>query len=128
MYNWYAVNDPRGLAPEGWHIPTDFEWQTTVTCLGGAGSAGGAMKERGTANWSSPNTGADNLSGFAAMPGGFRSSNGSFAFIRDIGSYWTASEDDSSNSWNHSFSKTNDDVLRIPSTKVFGLSVRCIRD
>ena len=51
LYNWYAVNDTRGLAPEGWYIPTDFEWTTLGACLGGDGVAGGSMKEIGTMHW-----------------------------------------------------------------------------
>ncbi|MEO6490062.1 MAG: fibrobacter succinogenes major paralogous domain-containing protein, partial [Ferruginibacter sp.] len=58
LYNWYAVNDPSGLAPEGWHIPTDFEWTTLENCLGGATVAGGAMKQTGPIYWTTPNTGA----------------------------------------------------------------------
>ena len=72
LYNWYAVNDPRGLAPAGWHIPSDAEWATIETCLGGASVAGGEMKETGTIHWQSPNTGATNSSGFTGLPGGYR--------------------------------------------------------
>ena len=62
LYNWYAVNDPRGLAPMGWHVPTDAEWTTLSTSLGGDAAAGGAMKETGTTHWTTPNTGATNCS------------------------------------------------------------------
>ena len=48
LYNWYAVNDPIGLAPIGWHIPTDLEWATLSTKLGGVSIAGGKMKTSGT--------------------------------------------------------------------------------
>jgi len=72
LYNWYAVNDPRGLAPNGYHIPTDAEWTTLTTYLGGSTLAGGKMKEAGSSHWLSPNTGATNSSGFKGLPGGFR--------------------------------------------------------
>jgi uncharacterized protein (TIGR02145 family) len=72
LYNWYAVNDPRGLAPEGWHIPSDAEWTTLTTFLGGEGVAGGKMKERGITHWIYPNTDATNSSGFTGLPGGVR--------------------------------------------------------
>ncbi|MBK7522649.1 MAG: fibrobacter succinogenes major paralogous domain-containing protein [Saprospiraceae bacterium] len=48
LYNWYAINDPRGLAPQGWHIPNDEEWTTLETTLGGSSVAGGKMKEAGS--------------------------------------------------------------------------------
>lgn len=70
LYNWYAVNDPRGLAPEGWHIPTDAEWIALIDYLGGTNVAGGKMKQIGTVHWISPNLGATNESGFSALPGG----------------------------------------------------------
>ncbi len=68
LYNWYTVNDPRGIAPEGYHVPSKEEWQTLRNYLGGIFEAGGKMKT--TTYWSSPNTGATNASGFSAMPGG----------------------------------------------------------
>src|SRR6266487_1634854 len=68
LYNWFAVNDPRGLAPAGWHVPTDAEFTTLVeTCLGGWQVAGGKMKEIGTTHWASPNEGATNSSGFTGL-------------------------------------------------------------
>ena len=77
LYNWYAVNDPRGLAPVGWHIPSSPEYISLINCLSGATVAGGKMKETGTTHWLSPNAGATNSSGFTGLPGGFRGINGS---------------------------------------------------
>ncbi|MBK8484992.1 MAG: fibrobacter succinogenes major paralogous domain-containing protein [Saprospiraceae bacterium] len=70
MYNWHAVNDPRGLAPKGYHIPSYDEWLTLANCLGGETIAGDALKETGTRHWNAPNAGATNSSGFTALPGG----------------------------------------------------------
>src|SRR5690606_33259564 len=75
LYNWYAVNDPRGLAPVGWHIPSDSEWTILTDYLGGFEVAGGKMKETGTTHWANPNIGADNSSGFTGLPGGYRAYN-----------------------------------------------------
>jgi uncharacterized protein (TIGR02145 family) len=76
LYNWAAVNDPRGLAPVGWHVPSETEWTTLSSCLGGEPVAGGKMKS--TTLWVSPNTGATNSSGFTALPSGLRNSQGLF--------------------------------------------------
>jgi uncharacterized protein (TIGR02145 family) len=131
LYNWYAVNDPRGLAPEGWHVPTEVEWNALTTCLGGEGEAGGAMKEIGTVHWFSPNTGATNFSGFTGLPGGFRDSEeGDFFSLGANCFWWSSSEDDAIEIF--SFSR----YLDYPSSmlsrgtiyKRNGYSVRCIRD
>ncbi|MBM3401498.1 MAG: hypothetical protein FJY21_04145 [Bacteroidetes bacterium] len=70
LYNWYAVTDPRGLAPKGWHIPTDMEWTILIDYLGGPDVAGGKMKSTGSEYWKSPNREASNESGFSGLPGG----------------------------------------------------------
>jgi uncharacterized protein (TIGR02145 family) len=72
LYNWYAVNDSRNLAPSGWHIATDAEWNILTTFLGGESVAIGKLKEIGTKHWSDPNSEATNECGFTALPGGFR--------------------------------------------------------
>jgi uncharacterized protein (TIGR02145 family) len=93
LYNWYAVNDPRGLAPTGWHIPTETEWVKLIdTCLGGYLNAGSKMKEIGVSHWISPNTGANDSTGFTALPGGFRAYFGQFQFLGYYGYWWTSTE------------------------------------
>jgi len=71
MYNWYTVNTGK-ICPPNWHVPTDTQWETLITYLGGKIIAGGKMKETGTAHWTSPNIGATNETGFTALPGGYR--------------------------------------------------------
>lgn len=95
LYNWYAVNDPRGLAPNGWHIPSLPEYQTLRDCLAGRAVAGGKMKEVGLTHWLSPNSGATNSSGFTALPGGIRtyfasSNSEEFKFL-GLNGYWYCS-------------------------------------
>lgn len=98
LYNWYAVVDPRGLAPSGYHVPSDVEWTTLTTCLGGDAVAGGKMKEAGTTHWNSPNTDATNESGFTALPGGFLDTSGNFCSIGcefalgEWGRWWSSTE------------------------------------
>jgi uncharacterized protein (TIGR02145 family) len=92
LYNMYAVKDPRGLAPQGWHIPTDAEWTTLGTFLGGDEVAGGKMKSTGTSVWDSPNTDAINNSGFTGLPGGYRYDNGTFDRIGNAGFWWSITQ------------------------------------
>lgn len=129
LYNWYAVNDPRGLAPVGYHIPSFPEWYTLVnTCLGGANTAGGSMKETGTTHWTSPNTTATNTSGFTGLPGGMRGgTNGTFYNINDEAHFWSAS--DNSGSIPTFYLHYNFAVaLQFSFDYKQGMSVRCVKD
>jgi uncharacterized protein (TIGR02145 family) len=93
LYNWYAVNDARGLAPLGYHIPLNSEWTTLISFLGGTSIAGGKMKSTGTSLWLSPNTNATNSSGFTGLPGGYRVSDGSIFYgIGETVYWWTFSQ------------------------------------
>ena len=90
LYNGYAVADPRGLAPVGYHIPTDAEWTTLTTYLGGTTVAGGKMKETGLCHWLDPNVGATNESGFTGLPAGYRSTGGTFYDINWSAYFWSS--------------------------------------
>lgn len=127
LYNWYAVNDPRGLAPVGWHVPSDAEWTTLTTCLGGEPVAGGKLKS--TSLWNPPNTGATNSSGFAGLPGGYRFyNNGSFNEIGDASNWWSSTAYNSSYSWVRGLNYSTLNVFGGYSVKSIGSSVRCVRD
>jgi uncharacterized protein (TIGR02145 family) len=128
LYNWYAVNDPRGLAPAGWHIPSDEEWDSMETCLGGVTVAGGEMKETGTIHWQSPNAGATNSSGFTALPGSERNYDGAFNVIGFFGHWWSSTQFNTTNAWIHRLSYGDAEIFRFNERKRFGLSVRCLRD
>ena len=92
LYNWYAVNDSRGLAPRGWHVPSTIEFASLYACLGGdAGNAGLTMKEKGITHWQSASNNAINMSGFTAIGAGLRNAFGSYVF-RTYASFWTSSE------------------------------------
>jgi hypothetical protein len=80
LYNWYAVSDPRGLAPLGWRIPTDADFNELFTYVGNP--EGGNIKEVGFIYWDSPNTGATNSSGFSALGAGRRAELGSFTDLK----------------------------------------------
>jgi uncharacterized protein (TIGR02145 family) len=137
LYNWYAVagihdNDPNThnkiLAPEGWHIPTDAEWITLSTFLGGESVAGGKMKATGTSLWRSPNTGATNSSGFTGLPAGSfdiyfsRFSNDGYG-----GYWWSSSENDTSSALGCYLFYNVGNASRTVANKKTGYSVRFLR-
>lgn len=128
LYNWYAVNDPRGLAPTGYHVPSDGEWANLINFLGGVDFAGGKMKETGTMHWISPNIGATNSSGFIGIPGGFRDFYSSFVSIGNIGKWWSSSEYYASSAWHLDLSYDNGSTYIANSVKRSGHSVRCLKD
>jgi uncharacterized protein (TIGR02145 family) len=127
LYNWYAVNDPRGLAPAGWHIPSDAEWTTLRTYFGET-VAGGKLKATGTTIWYSPNSGATNESGFTGLPGGLRTEGGIFSLVGPYGFWWSATQFNSSIAWYRFLYYDNSLLPRVTHNKNYGLSVRCLRD
>ncbi len=128
LYNWYAVNDPRGLAPAGWHIPRDVEWTILSDFLGGDAVAGGAMKEAGAIHWITPNTGATNSSGFTGLPGGARDDRGGFSFIENDGYWWSSTELNATDAWSRYLGFYGGLLGSTNTTKRIGFSVRCLRD
>ena len=128
LYNWYAVHDSRGLAPSGWHIPTNEEFNTLTTALGGASVAGAKMKSTGTSLWASPNFGADNSSRFSALPGGMRGINGGFFFMGENAYFWSSSESSPTISWYSVLSSHLPIVVQATEHNADGMSVRCIRN
>jgi uncharacterized protein (TIGR02145 family) len=133
LYNWYAVNDPRGLAPKGWHIPGIAEWISLETCLTdtsltSTSGVGAALKETGTQYWASPNTGATNRSNFKGLPGGFRDYNGTFYFLGKFGYLWTSTEYYKKYAWGRTLNYFDMLIGRDGYKKQDGFSVRCLRD
>ena len=104
LYNWYAVNDIRNLAPQGWHVPSDAEWTTLYSFLGGEDVAGFKLKESGIDHWNDPNSDANNESGFTALPGGLRgnitffgtSFGYGYSYLGRDGIWWSCSTDSTS--------------------------------
>lgn len=134
LYNWFAVNDVRGLAPDGWHIPTDQEFQLLENYLGSNIQAGGKLKATGTVEeldglWFKPNNGATNESGFTALPGGLCFDMGSFGFFGINGFWWSSTFDIKGNIYFLSlFNNESASYRKNHLSKTFGLSVRCIKD
>lgn len=139
LYNWYAVNENRGLAPEGWHIPSDQEWKTLEMFLGmsqeqadatgNRGTDEGAkLKETGKTHWVS-GEGASNESGFTALPGGTRGwGNGSYINLAYVGYWWSSTESSSDHAWWRKLAPVDKTVNRNEERLNQGASVRCIKD
>jgi uncharacterized protein (TIGR02145 family) len=142
LYNWYAAdnnaatkvtsNGGKNVCPTSWHVPTDTEWTTLTTYLGGESVAGGKLKETGTTNWLSPNTGATNETGFTALPGGSRYIDGTYYDLTGYGDWWGSTEDteypDHTRAWRRGVSYDATYVGSNGRFKRNGFSVRCVRD
>lgn len=129
LYNFYAVADPRGLCPTGWHVPSDAEWTTLENFLGGATVAGGKLKAV-SGLWTSPNTDATDESGFSALPGGFRTYYiyGDYSNVGNNGYWWESSETYTDGAWNWFLNSNYGSSYRRYFNKQYGFSVRCLRD
>ena len=125
LYNWYAVNDSRGLAPKGYHIPSDEEWIIVTDFLGGSDIAGKKMKSKN--GWANDWNG-NNSSGFNGLPGGYCSSLGDFYNVAGYGYFWSSSEFDTNFAWFRGLSRHYTKVYRSFNSKGNGMSVRCIKD
>lgn len=125
LYNWYAVSDTRGLAPEGFHVPTDVEWTRLVNQLTGDMVAGTRLKS--TTDWLNNGNGT-NSSGFTGLPAGYITESGNFFSLGEQGCWWSATQNDNSDAWSRDISNLNSEVRRYNAAKGEGLSVRCIKD
>ncbi|MHB8132209.1 MAG: fibrobacter succinogenes major paralogous domain-containing protein, partial [Mobilitalea sp.] len=126
LYNWYTVdvagNGGKNVCPTGWHIPTDAEWTTLTTYLGGLGVAGDRLKETGTTHWRPTNWYATNESGFTALPGGCRTSYGAFIYVGNYGGWW------SSDAYWQKIVYTSNMYGSLRDNNNDGFSLRCVRD
>jgi uncharacterized protein (TIGR02145 family) len=142
LYNWYAVDDSRKIAPAGWHVPTDGEWKQLEMCLGMSQSEADDTGWRGTNEgsklagnaslWASGDLENDpefGTSNFTALPGGYRySHSGYFGYQGYTASFWSSTEHTSSYAWYRGLDYSSSDVGRYSGVKHYGFSVRCVRD
>lgn len=133
LYNWYAVNDPRGLAPIGWHIPDDAEWTVLIDFLGGETVAPPKLKSTNGGYKNDYN--GSNSSGFSALPGGCRSGgdggDSNFFDKQFLCSWWSSNELNNYLAMNRHLRWQGDKVYRNSysySIKKGGMAVRCLRD
>ena len=131
LYQWdeaMQYSTTEGVCPPGWHLPTDAEWTTLMTFLGGESIAGGMMKEAGLAHWSSPNYNATNSSGFTALPGGYRNSPGYFNDLTNDTKFWSSKEYSATGAWYRGLSYYIEYVYCSYNDKTYGFSARCLQD
>lgn len=132
LYNWFAVSNAN-LCPVGWHVPSDAEWNVLTTYLGGESIAGGKLKEAGLTHWLDPNTGATNETGFTALPAGYRYSsanawdNGSFQSVGLQGYWWSTYESGNAAAGRY-MGNNNANANFSAWSKIYGLSVRCLKN
>jgi uncharacterized protein (TIGR02145 family) len=125
LYNWYAVKDSRGIAPEGFHIPSDSEWTILENTLGGKDKCGKELKS--SKGWNKNGNGT-NSSGFTAIPGGGRDDVGSFNYIGGFAGWWSATEAFNSGAWYRYLLRGYNIIYRSSFEKTNGFSVRCVKD
>lgn len=128
LYNFHAVEDTCGLCPKGWHVPTAAEWRTLIDYLGGAGSAGGKMKETTPGLWRIRVPGTTNESGFSAIPAGGRGQLGSAVDVGYYATWWSSESYDSAYAWHWGLHPDKNSVRFNPGHKTSGFSVRCLKD
>jgi len=127
LYNWFAVNNVHGIAPAGWRIPSDVDFNTLITYAGGAAIAGGKLKEIGLTHWGNPNPATNNY-GFTLLGAGWRDTAGNFAGIKNNGIYWSSKEASALNAYD--YQAHYDSTIITPGNfdKNYGFSIRCMKD
>lgn len=128
LYNYYAISDPRNIAPEGWHVATEVDWKTLIHHLGDSTLVGGYLKEAGVAHWFSPNTGATNSSNFTGLPGGKRDHMGNFTHNTIDAFFWTTKSIDNDYALFYNLDFMISGVYSYTALKKNGFSVRCVKD
>lgn len=122
LYNWFAVNDPRGLAPSGWHVPSDDEWKKLTDYLGGESIAAYKLRATGL------NNGQESETGFYGKAAGGCKSDGIFFGVGSTANWWTSTEINSENAWMRQLSYTPCMINSLAYPKQSGLAIRCIKD
>jgi uncharacterized protein (TIGR02145 family) len=132
LYNWYVVNDPRGICPNGWHVPSDGDWndlEDFITNDGYAGIEGDALKEIGNEHWVYYNDNINGLDiyGFTALPGGVRfADNGHYYYIRGYSYFWSSTEGSNYGAYFMRLGYNTSDIYRYKLKIRNGFSVRCV--
>ena len=126
LYNWETA---KSVCPTGWHLPSNNEFTTLTNFLEGDSIAGGNLKEAGITHWEKPNTGATDKSGFKALPGGYRDiSEEKIMNVGKHGIWWSSTQYNQNSSCNLILGSTYKRAVRGKANKLYGFSVRCLKD
>jgi uncharacterized protein (TIGR02145 family) len=125
LYNGFTISSGQ-LCPAGWHVPAKEEWLQLRAHLGDSLKAGGKLKEAGTSHWLSPNKGADNSTGFDALPSGYRYFEGSFSSVLSYTAFWSASDSGKNDAWFAGLYYADAALVINHLDKKQGFSVRCV--
>jgi uncharacterized protein (TIGR02145 family) len=129
LYNWYAAADTKNIAPTGWHVATDADWTTLSSFLGGDNNSGCKLKEDGYSHWTKPNNGANNASGFTALPGGLcEYYDGNFYLAWKYGYWWTSTSNNTKTAWVRNLRCDQSALQTYTYDKHAGYSIRCVKD
>lgn len=126
LYNWHAVNDSRGLCPEGWHIPTDEEWTKLTEILGGSLYAGEQLKS--DMGWKLGGEPGTNSSKIAILPGGTRNKDGFFNSAGRSAYLWSSTPINEWDARDRGFEYNSTQIVRDYSDRGIGFSCRCVKD
>ena len=125
-YNWYAINDSRGLCPTGWHVATNQEWQDLQTSLGGPTLAGDILKST-SSNWNNANTGTNEI-GFSAEPSGYIDANGNGQLLFESAFSWTSTAINSNSAYYKQMNRTESNLYTYQFDKKSAAPCRCVKD
>ena len=128
MMQYDTAKQAQGICPEGWHIPSQAAWDTLFTYLGGGTVAGGFIKEKGYDHWLSPNTGATNVTGFTALPAGYRYYSGGFNFLSKNAYFWSRTQSGTNYSWSPVLYYNKKLEYKGCSSVLYSFSVRCLHN
>ncbi len=135
LYNWHTTSDPRNVCPTGWHVPSDEEWNVLITFLDpeyesvtlGTWPTSASGKLKSINGWADPNVGANNESGFSALPAGYRFEQG-FFLASGFAGYWWSSTEFAGNAWCRKLVNSSEDLTRDIEVLHVGFSIRCVKD
>ncbi|MFH2047969.1 MAG: FISUMP domain-containing protein, partial [bacterium] len=139
LYNWFVVNDPRGITPEGWRVPTDNDWKELEAFLGISDSEidfttwrgtneGGKLKETGTAHWDTPNFGATNETGFGLLGAGYRDSDAEYEQLKSYSQLWSSTRTGGEYVLTRGFYFNEARIYRTHAGEKSGFSIRCVKN